>query len=85
MSENLNVGIPVPEDHETNITMTAANGRTLLTVRPDGTVEADLEDCEEAARIFVEHIRNNVARYWEHTYQIGYDAGVKAKIEAPDA
>ena len=33
------------------------DGRALLAIYPNGTVEGDIEDASEAARVFVEHIR----------------------------
>ena len=32
-------------------------GRALLTIHTNGTVEGDIEDASEAARVFVEHLR----------------------------
>ena len=37
------------------------DGRVLLSIHPNGTVEGDIEDASEAARVFVEHIRCMVA------------------------
>lgn len=37
------------------------DGRVLLSIHPNGTVEGDIEDASEAARVFVEHIRRLVA------------------------
>jgi hypothetical protein len=44
------------------ITIRANDNRPLLTIKPDGTVEGEIEDASEAARLFVEHIRNMTAQ-----------------------
>lgn len=44
-----------------NIQISGEDGRALLTIRPNGTVEGDIEDASEAARRFVEHVRKMMA------------------------
>jgi hypothetical protein len=44
------------------ITIRENDNRPLLTIKPDGTVEGEIEDASEAARLFVEHIRNMTAQ-----------------------
>jgi hypothetical protein len=39
------------------ISIRANDNRYLLTIRPDGTVEGEIEDASEAARLFVESLR----------------------------
>jgi hypothetical protein len=43
------------------ICIKANDGRALLTIKPDGTVEGEIEDASEAARVFVDHIRKYIA------------------------
>ena len=44
------------------ITIRENDNRPLLTIKPDGTVDGEIEDASEAARLFVEHIRNMTAQ-----------------------
>ena len=39
------------------VVITGDGGRALLTIRPNGTVEGEIEDASEAARRFVEYVR----------------------------
>jgi hypothetical protein len=61
----------------------ANDNRPLLTIKPDGTVEGEIEDASEAARLFVEHIRRmtDPASEW----QSRYDAGIEAAANALEA
>ena len=43
------------------IEIRANDNRTLLTIKPDGTVDGEIENASEAARLFVEHIRHMIA------------------------
>lgn len=43
------------------IEIRANDNRTLLTIKPDGTVDGEIENASEAARLFVEHIRKYIA------------------------
>jgi hypothetical protein len=61
----------------------ANDNRPLLTLKPDGTVEGEIEDASEAARLFVEHIRRMTDPASER--QSGYDAGIEAAINALEA
>jgi hypothetical protein len=47
---------------EPDILTISPHGRTLLTIKPDGTVlAADMEAASEAGRVFVESIRAHIA------------------------
>ena len=51
-------------------------GRPLLTIHPDGTVTGEIEDASEAARVFVDYVRQNIRQ------PTPADAQVAALIEA---
>jgi len=60
-------GITIPAEHLYSLTLAptpppticikANDGRALLTIKPDGTVEGEIENASEAARLFVESTR----------------------------
>lgn len=63
------------------------DGRVLLTIHPNGTVEGDIEDASEAARVFVEHIRRlTTLPTQSDDYTRGFIAGLDdgAKMDAEE-
>lgn len=57
-SNDLKIAPVDPATMCTLLTIKAPDGRTLLKIDHDGTVTGDIEDASEAARVFVETVRN---------------------------
>ena len=59
------------------ICITAEDGRMLLAIHPDGTVEGEVEDAGEAARRFIEALRLDLA--------VAASASLIVRVEAAEA
>jgi len=84
-------GITIPAEHLYSLTLAptpppticikANDGRALLTIKPDGTVEGEIENASEAARLFVESTRGLIR---QPDARIAREA-LLAELETPSA
>jgi hypothetical protein len=56
------------------ITIRENDNRPLLTIKPDGTVEGEIEDASEAARVFFESLRGYLRQPQTDALKIARDA-----------